>query len=199
MRKIIAFNRVSADGYFASPDGGLDWTVPEDELDKAAASGLGTADTLLFGHRTYQMFESFWPQVAAEDAETAPDPHTPGRYSPELRAMANWIDGVNKIVWSRTRTEVPWRNSRLLHHLDPVDVQTTKDAPGRDMMIFGSGSIVSQLTEHGLIDEYIFVVGPVLLGTGRPLVHDVPKTVKLELAEAKAFPQGNVRLRYLRA
>lgn len=190
MRRIVAFDRVSADGYFAAPDGGLDWVVPEEELDRAAADNLGGADTLLFGRRTYVMFESFWPHTVDED------PHAPGRHSPEIRAMGAWINESAKLVFSRTRTEVPWRNSRLLPAFDPREVEALKQQPGKDIMIFGSGSIVSQLTEHGLIDEYRFVVSPTFLGSGQPLVSGVPKRVRLELLEARAYPSGNVMLRY---
>jgi dihydrofolate reductase len=197
MRRIVMFNRVSAEGYFAAADGGLGWVVPEPELDRAAADNLGGAGTILFGRRTYEMFESFWPH-AADDSGTAADPHAPGR-SPEMRAMAEWINNATKLVFSRTRKDVTWRNSRLLPELDPGEIEALKSGPGGDIMIFGSGSIVSQLTEHGLIDEYQLVISPLLLGSGRPLVSGVPKSLKLELVEAKAFPSGNVRLRYARA
>lgn len=193
MRRIVAFNRVSADGYFAAPDGGLDWVVPEPALDRAAADNLGGADTMLFGRRTYEMFESFWPHVVDEN------PHAPGQHSPEMRSLAEWINQSEKIVFSRTRTEVTWRNSRLLPEFDPRDVEALKSQPGKDIMIFGSGSIVSHLTEHGLIDEYRFVVGPVLLGDGRTLVSGVPSRTGLKLLEATAHPSGNVVLRYARA
>lgn len=197
MRRIVMFNRVSAEGYFAAEDGGLGWVVPEPELDRAAADNLGGTGTLLFGRRTYEMFESFWPH-AADASGTAADPHAPGR-SPEMRAMAEWINAATKLVFSRTRKEVTWRNSRLLSELDPGEIEALKSGPGGDIMIFGSGSIVSQLTAHGLIDEYQLVVSPLLLGSGRPVVSGVPKSLKLELVEAKAFPSGNVRLRYARA
>lgn len=190
MRRIVAFDRVSADGYFASPDGGLDWVVPEPELDRAAADNLGGADTLLFGRRTYEMFESFWPHTVDED------PHAPGRHSPEIRAMGAWINESAKLVFSRTRTEVPWRNSRLLPEFDPCEMEALKRQPGTDIMIFGSGSIVSRLTEHGLIDEYRLVVSPTFVGGGRPLVSGMAKRVRLELLEARAYPSGNVVLRY---
>lgn len=198
MRRIVAFDRVSADGYFARPDGSLEWVVPEEELDRGAAAGLGGADTILFGRRTYEAFESFWPH-AVGDPETAPDPHTAGRFSPELRAMGIWINQATKIVFSRTRKEVTWRNSRLVPELDPRQVEALKREPGKDIMIFGSGTIVSRLTEHGLIDEYQLVVAPLLLGTGRTLVSGVPASTRLELLEARAFPSGNVMLRYARA
>ena len=73
-----------------------------------------------------------------------------------------------------------------------------KKQPGKDMMIFGSGSIVSQLTEHGLIDEYQFVVSPILLGSGRSLLSGVSKSSRLDLLEARKYPSGNVMLRYAR-
>lgn len=189
-RRIVMFNRVTADGYFAAPDGNLDWVVPEAELDRAAADNLEDADTLLFGRRTYEMFESFWPHAADED------PHGPGRHSPEIRAMAAWINASTKLVLSRTRTEVPWRDSRLLPALDPREIEALKRQPGKDIMIFGSGSVVSQLTEHGLIDEYRFVVSPAFLGSGQPLVAGLTRRVRLELLEARAYPSGNVVLRY---
>lgn len=190
MRRIIAFDRVSADGYFADAQGGLGWVVPEPELDRAAADNLGGNDTILFGRRTYEMFESFWPHALDEN------PHG-GAPSPEMRAMAEWINAATKIVFSRTRQDVTWRNSRVLAELDPREVEALKSGPGKNIMVFGSGSIVSQLTEHGLIDEYHFVVAPLLLGSGRPLITGVPGSLKLELVEAKAFPSGNVRLRYV--
>jgi len=198
MRRIVAFNRVSADGYFAAGDGGLGWAVPDPELDRAAADNLSGRGTLLFGRRTYEMFESFWPG-ALGDGDTSPDPHAEGRRSPEIHAIAVWINEAEKIVFSRTRTEVPWRNSRLIPQFDRAEVEALKRGPGGDIMLFGSGTIASQLTAHGLIDEYQFIVNPLLLGSGHSLIREVPKSLELELVEAKAFPSGNVRLRYVRA
>ena len=197
MRKIVMFNRVTADGYFAGPDGNLDWVVPDEELDKAGAEGIPGADTILFGRRTYELFEGFWPH-AVDDSPTSPDPHGAGRRSREVRAMANWINETTKLVFSRSRKDVTWSNSRLLHELDPREIEAMKRQPGKDMMIFGSGSIVSQLTQHGLIDEYHFVVSPILLGSGRPLLGDVSKRLRLDLLEAKKYQSGNVMLRYAR-
>jgi dihydrofolate reductase len=195
MRRIVMFNRVTVNGCFAGPDGNLDWVVPEDELDKAAAEGMPGTGTILFGRRTYELFEGFWPRVA-DDAPTAPDPHDSERRSPEIRAMGAFINEATKVVFSRTLQDVTWRNSRLLHELDPREIQAMKSEPGKDMMVFGSGSIVSQLTQHGLIDEYQFVVSPIILGSGRPLIGDMSKSPRLDLLEAREYPSGNVMLRY---
>jgi dihydrofolate reductase len=105
---------------------------------------------------------------------------------------------MTKLVFSRTLKDVTWRNSRLLRELDPREIETMKQQPGKDMIVFGSGSIVSQLTQHGLIDEYQFAVCPILLGSGRPLFTDVSKSTRLHLLEAKAYPSGDVMLRYAR-
>ena len=196
-RRIIAFNRVTADGYIAAPDGNLNWVVPDDEIDKAGAENLGQTDTILFGRRTYEMFEGFWPH-ALDDSGGASDPHSGARKSPAIRAMAVWINEAIKMVFSRTRKDVTWKNSRLLREFDPRQVEAMKKEPGKDMMIFGSGTIASQLTEHGLIDEYQFVVNPVVLGNGRSLLSGVAKSARLDLVEAIPYKSGNVRIRYAR-
>jgi dihydrofolate reductase len=197
MRKIVMFNRVSADGYFASQSGDLSWVVPDDAIDRGGAERMPEVDAMLFGRSTYQAFESFWPN-AAGDAPTAEDPHAAGRHSETMRAMAVWINATEKLVFSRTLKRVGWRNSRVLGEFDPHAVQALKEQPGKNMIIFGSGSIVSRLTEHRLIDEYQFVVCPLLLGSGRPLVSGVPKSLKLELLEATKYDSSNVVLRYAR-
>jgi dihydrofolate reductase len=196
MRRIMAFNRVTADGYFASSDGKLDWTVPEPQIDKEAGEGMSGPGAILFGRKTYEMFQAFWPH-ALEDPATAPDPHMKGRRSPEIRAMAVWINEAAKIVFSKTLEDVTWKNSRLLRAFDPREIEAMKKQPGPDMIIFGSGSITSQLAEHGLIDEYRFIVGPVLLGEGKSLIRGVPRSSRLDLLEAKTYPSGNVMLRYV--
>jgi dihydrofolate reductase len=197
MRRIVMFNRVTVDGFFAGPDGSLDWVVPDKDLDRAGASGIPGTDTVLFGRRTYEMFAAFWP-YALDDSPTSPNPHMPRQRSPEMRAMSTMLNEATKLVFSRTLKEVTWNNSRVLPTFDPREIEAMKRQPGKDMIVFGSGSIVSQLTKHGLIDEYQFVVDPVLLGKGKRLLGDLPTSTKLELKEAKAYPSGNVMLRYPR-
>lgn len=197
MGRIVAFNRVSADGYFTAPDGNLNWVVPEEELDKQATSNMNGQGTLMFGRRTYEMFAKFWPQ-ALEDPKGVEDPHHAGRRSPEMLAMAKYINEAIKIVFSTTLQHVYWKNTQLIKKFDPAQVRSIKEASPRDIMLFGSGTIASQLAQHDLIDEYQFVVAPVLLGAGRTLISGVSKTSALKLAEAKPYKSGNVMLRYTR-
>ncbi len=197
-RRIVMFNRIATDGFFAGPDGGLEWVVPDEQIDQAAAAAIPGFDTILFGRRTYELFAAFWPH-ALDDSPTAPDPHGAGRRSPEVRAMAVGLTEMTKLVFSRTLKQVQWMNSRLVHDLDPREIEAMKRQPGKDIIVFGSSSIVSQLTQHGLIDEYQFVVSPILLGSGRPLLRGMSKSSRLDLLEAKAYPSGNVMLRYARS
>jgi dihydrofolate reductase len=196
-RRIVMFNWMTANGYFAGADGNLDWVVPDEEQAKAAVDGIPLVDTVLFGRRTYELFEKFWNH-AVDDASTAPDPHDPGQRTGEHGKIATWLNEATKLVFSRSLKDATWKNSRVLHELDPREIETMKSRPGKDMMVFGSGSIVSQLTQHGLIDEYQFVVCPILLGSGRPLLSGVSKNSRLDLVEAKPYPSGDVMLRYAR-
>jgi dihydrofolate reductase len=198
MRKIVVFDRVTADGYFSSPEGGLDWAVPDAELDKLGGEAVpGPGNVMLFGRRTYQMFESFWPHVL-NDSPEAPDPHVPGRQSAAMRAMAVWINDATKIVFSKSLKEVTWHNSRLLRDVEPGNIEAIRNVPGADIMIFGSGQIVSRLTTLGLIDEYQLIVSPLMLGGGKTLINGVTSRVPLDLLEVKRYDSGNVMLRYAR-
>lgn len=193
----MMFNWMTADGYFAGADGNLDWVASDEEIDKATAAAISGFDTILFGRRTYELFEGFWPN-ALDDPTTAPDPHG-ARRSKELRAIAVMLNEATKLVFSRTLEKVTWKNSHLLREFDPREIEAMKRQPGKNMIVFGSGSIVSQLTEHRLIDEYQFVVSPVLLANGRSLLSGVSESLKLKLLEAKGYPSGNVLHRYARA
>jgi dihydrofolate reductase len=103
------------------------------------------------------------------------------------------------LVFSSSLKNATWKRSRIIHEVDPRKIEKMKREAGKDMTIFGSGSIVSQLTEHGLIDEYQFVLCPFFLGSGRPLLTGVSKNSKLELVKAKPYLSGDVLFRYRRS
>ena len=198
MRRIVMFNWLTADGYFAGPDGNLDWVVPDEAQARAAARDIPGFDTVLFGRRTYELFEGVW-RHALDDSATVPDPHRPGQRSREHRVIAVALNEMTKLVFSRTLKDVTWSHARLVRELDPREIESMKRQPGKNMIVFGSGSIVSQLTQHGLIDEYQFVVCPVFLGSGRPLLSGMSKKLGLTLLEVKGYESGDVLLRYARA
>jgi dihydrofolate reductase len=183
MRKIVIFNRITLDGFFAGPNGEIDWFIPDSAIDQAVHQRM-RPDTLLFGGTTYRMFVSFWPQVAV-------DPNAPQ----EAKTMANELNEMNKVVFSRTLDEVNWVNSRLVKGDLIEEVRRLKQGEGADITIFGSGTIVQQLANAGLIDEYLIALTPVVLGAGKPLFQGVKK-MNLKLFESRDFPSGNVLLHY---
>jgi dihydrofolate reductase len=195
MRRIVMFNRVSADGYFSDATGNLDWALPDDELEQAGVEGMQESDTILFGRRTYEAFEGFW-RHALDASDQVSDPHAPGRSNPRLGAMAKWINQAHKLVWSRTLSQVTWHNARVSRDFEPREVEALKRQPGGSIMLFGSASIASLLTQHQLVDEYQFIITPILLGSGKNLIRELPERLRLKLREAKSTAAGNVRLRY---
>lgn len=183
MRKVTMLNRVSIDGFFAGPNGEIDWFIHDPEVDKAAHEMM-RPDTLLLGRVTYQMFESYWPHVAT-------DPNAPK----EARILADELTQMTKVVFSKTLEEVTWENTQLVKGDVAKEVKELKQGEGPDITIFGSGTIVQQLTAEGLIDEYLIVLTPIIVGAGKPLFKDV-KEINLGLLEAREFNSGNVLLHY---
>lgn len=185
MGNIIMMNWVSIDGFYADENGGIDWILRDPEVDKATHGvGQGQADTMLCGRITYQEMESFWPQAAL-------DPNLPAG----VKAMADEVNGMKKVVFSHTLTGVTWENSRLVRDDLVGEVKRLKAESNSEMMLFGSGTVVRQLTDAGLIDDYVLIVTPVILGKGKALFTDVTK-LDLKLMSAKSFDSGNVLLHY---
>jgi dihydrofolate reductase len=184
MRKIIMFNRISMDGFFAGPNGeSHEWFVNDYKVDEAAHEMM-EPDTVLFGRVTYQIFEDHWPKE-----ETNP------KAPKEAKDTAKEIKNMNKIDFSKTLKGVNWENTELIKGDLVNEVRKLKQGNGRDMVIFGSGTIVQLLTAEGLIDEYVFVITPVILGAGKSLFNEVDK-LNLKLLETKDFKSGNVILHY---
>lgn len=185
MRKLIMLNRISIDGFYCGPNGEIDWFIHEAEVDEAAHEMM-TADTLLMGRQTYQLFEGYWPQVLK-------DPNA----SPEALRTANELKEMTKVVFSTTLKEVTWENSALFNTDVATEISKLKQGNGADITIFGSGRLVQQLEDNGLIDEYLLVITPVILGAGKPLFKNVPHT-SLDLLAVRHFNSGNILLHYRR-
>lgn len=186
MRKIIVFNLLSLDGYFAGTDGNIDWHHVDDEFNDFAIEQTSQLGGLIFGMTTYKIFEDFWPKAV----------HDP-KMSPEDRKIAQIIDDIWKIVFSKSLKEVTWKNSKLYHEIDPKEVKKWKEDDGKDLAIFGSGTIVQQMTNLGLIDEYRFLINPVILGKGKPMFTNPDEMLKLDLRKTRTFKNGNVLLTYV--
>ena len=183
MRPVVILDRISVDGFFAGPNGEIDWFIQDIDVDEAV-HGWGKADTVLFGRVTYELLASYWPKAAV-------DPKTPKAE----KKMADELNKMTKIVFSRTLKEVTWQNSRLVKGDVAEKVRKMKRAKGEGIIMFGSGTIAQQLASEGLIDDYWFIVTHVILGAGKQLFAGVKK-LNLELVEANGFKSGNVVLHY---
>ncbi len=188
MRKVISLMHVSLDGFTAGPNGELEWALVDEETYQYVADLLATVDTALYGRVTYHMMEGYWPTVPANPSSTKED-----------LQHAHWVENVHKIVFSRTLESVSWNNTRLVKENIADEVARLKHLPGKDLMIFGSPSIVHTLTQRGLIDEYRININPVVLGSGIPLFKDVKEQIAFELLETRTFHSGVVGLHYRKA
>lgn len=181
MRKVIVSNYVTIDGFFAGPNGELDWFVWDDEMAKFSTDQLKTVDTILLGRVTYQLFADYWP--------------TPSAYK-ENPIIAPMMNELPKIVFSSTLNRAEWNNSMVVKENIAEEISKLKKKPGKDMVIFGSGTIVSAFAKLGLIDLYRLIVNPVVLGKGKPLFKGLNDKLKMKLLNAKALGSGNVILEY---
>jgi len=184
MRKLIVFNHISLDGYFTDANGDMRFAqnpVPDAEWDAFVAGNAGGGGTLIFGRVTYDLMVSFWPTPLA--AQQMPD-------------VARQMNSLPKVVFSRTMNAASWNNTKLVKHDMAGEIRKMKQADGDGMVIFGSGTIVSQLSQEGVIDEYQIVVDPVALGKGRTMFAGLKEQLSLKLKTAQMFNNGNVLLCY---
>ncbi|MFD2045797.1 dihydrofolate reductase family protein [Ornithinibacillus salinisoli] len=189
MRKVKMINRVSIDGYFASFNemtGGMDWFIPDNDVDKTTHDVV-KADTLIAGKDTFELFEATWPPVLR-------DPNAPK----EMKVMAQELTDMRKIVFSETMKMSDWENTEFYSGDITEVVKKLREEDGSDILIMGSGTVVQQLTNASLIDEYVFILTPVIAGGGKPLFKQVNQN-KLTLLQAKSFASGNVLLHYATA
>jgi dihydrofolate reductase len=185
MRRVIVWNLVSLDGFMAGPQGEIDWftNIADQEFNAYSIEHIrgGTVDTLLFGRVTYQLMESYWPTATPE----AEDPKI-------IEAMNN----LTKVVFSKTLKGVGWSNSHLVKGDAASEVAKLRQQLGGDMMIFGSGGLISALAPARLIDDYRLFVVPIVLGNGKPMFEKIGDRLHLKLMETKRFGSGLVALWY---
>jgi dihydrofolate reductase len=182
MRKVFVSNLISLDNKIARPNGDLDWFGVDQEYFDYTTGEATRRDLILFGRITYDGMANYW--TSKEAAQNDP-------------VITEQMNSTDKIVFSRTLKSADWQRTRLVK-TDPVaEVRKLKQQPGKDIAIFGSGTIVSQLTEAGLIDEYQIVVNPVIIGSGVPNFSGLTHKVNLKLVDAHAFKNGVVLLKYV--
>jgi dihydrofolate reductase len=190
MRKVVVTTNVTLDGVMQAPGradedvrGGFEhggWALPYEDEIKAKAMGQGMAQTgaMLFGRRTYEDFFAVWPN-------RTDNPFT------------EFLNGVQKYVASTTLTEpLPWQNSTLLHGDAADAVAELKRRPGPDLAVIGSGELAQSLARRGLVDEYVLLIHPLVLGSGRRLFPDGAPAARLRLVDSLSTGTGVVIATY---
>lgn len=187
MRKLIVSMNVTLDGFMAGPDCELDWHFNywNEEMARCAGEQLREADTILLGRVTYNAMAKYWPSKLIDLVCPKED-----------IAFADMMNNCEKVVFSKALRDTTWNNSRLAKQSIQKEVIALKQQPGKNMIIYGSGSIVSALTRLSLIDEYILWLHPVVLGKGKLLFGDAVIASGLRLIRSKTFGTGVIILNY---
>jgi dihydrofolate reductase len=183
MSRVVVFEHVTLDGVMQAPGrpdedrrGGFEhggWaTLWDPVIGGVAEKSMGATEALLFGRRTYEDFYSYWPSQTD---------------NPFTEVLTN----TRKYVASRTLQEpLPWDNSTLLEGDAAEAVTRLKEQPGKDLVVLGSGELVQSLMRQNLVDEYVLLIHPLVLGSGRRLLTDGGPLATLQLADAKTSPTG---------
>jgi dihydrofolate reductase len=185
MSKLVVNANLTLDGVMQAPSdhdedrrGGFErggWAPPyfDQVMADAAAQGIAKGGALLFGRRTYEQFASYWST------------------QPEDNPFAGVLNERQKYVASTTLEEpLPWRNSTLLQGDAMEAVAQLKEQPGKDLVVLGSGELVQSLMRHDLVDEYVLLIHPLVLGSGRRLFADGGAPATLRLVDTKTTTTG---------
>jgi dihydrofolate reductase len=181
MRTLSAYNFLTLNGFFRGPQEDISWHAHGGEEEQYSVESLQGEGILLLGRKTYDMMASFWPTPAA------------ATQFPEVAAGMNRAE---KIVFSKKPFASRWENTRVITGDIVDEVRALKATPGKNMTILGSGSIIGLFTEHGLIDEYQFMIDPVAIPDGTPVFAGITKNLELELIGSRVFKSGVVLLSY---
>lgn len=179
MRKVIAAEFLSLDGVTEAPD---QWHFPyfNDEMGEAIGEGFAASDAMLMGRVNYEEWAAYWP-----------------KQDPEENPVAATMNSVQKYVVSTTLEEpLEWSNTTLIRENVVEEIEGLKRAPGKDIVISGSATLVRSLLEYGLLDELKLMIHPILVGSGKRLFDEEAETKPLELVDSKTFRTGVLYLTY---
>ncbi|MFB7513491.1 dihydrofolate reductase family protein [Streptomyces sp. NPDC056144] len=183
MRRVTYAMGVSLDGYIVGPDGGFDWTDPDDEVFRFWIDEIRGVDVHLLGRRLYETM-LYWETAADDPALDEANREWVGLWNP-----------LPKVVFSRTLTEV--EGAAVLASGSPAqEIARLRAEPGEGEIAIGGATLAAEVAAAGLIDEYRTMVHPVLVGGGIPYFPREERRVDLELVETRTFPNGVVYLRH---
>jgi len=184
MRKLIVFNHVSLDGYFVGANGDSGWAHANNddpEFTEWQKENAGNDAQFIFGRITYELMACYWPTLQAKQQNPV---------------IADAMNKMPKVVFSKTLDKASWNNTKLFKGALGTEITKLKKESGPDMLIFGSGNMISQLAQERLIDLYMMVMNPVVLGKGRNMFEGIKEMQSLKLTSSRAFKNGKVSLNF---
>lgn len=183
MRRLTFAMNVSVDGYVAAPGDDLGWSVPSEELFQWWSDRVGSTGLALYGRRLWEAMSSHWPTADQQ----------PGVSAAEVEYAVRWRE-MPKVVFSSTDRPVDW-NARLVTGDAVTEITRLKAKDGGGMDI-GGATLAAAAMRAGLIDEYVLLTAPVIVGGGTPFFTALDDWVNLNLVETRSFPEGVVLTRY---
>ena len=179
MRKLIAAINVTLDGF-------CDHTamIADEETHQHFNELLSNADTLIYGRKTYQLMENYWPSVVKNPTGIR-----------QTDAFARLIDNIPKVVYSRTLKNVHWKNTELKNEINKEELIQLRQQAGKNILV-GSPSLIVALATLDLVDEYQLNIHPVILGNGLPLYRNIKNRMELKLLKPKTFGSGVIAMYY---
>ncbi len=186
MGKIISLGHMSLDGYMADPDGKIDFIGMNEEVALYVAELWQGAGGTIYGRKTYELMDPFWPNVKRE----------PDKWPDWMVNYAEWVDEAVKVVVTRTLQSVSWNNTQLIRERVIEEIGRLKGEVKGDLLLLGSAQLLAELLPAGLVDEVVVTVWPKVLGEGRPYFKRLDARVELELKAERRFRNGAVGLRY---
>jgi dihydrofolate reductase len=183
MRKVILDTIISLDGYYTSLKNEIDWFEFDREEIDWSKEILRRVDAMLYGRVTYEEFSRFWPTATP----------SPEGFDSEIIGQLN---GITKYVFSGTLSETPWEPAVLIRDEPAAEVAKLKQQSGKDLVVIGSGTLVSALVRSDLVDEYRIRVRPIILGSGKCIFVDQNARHLLKLVSSTTFRNGVVALHY---
>ncbi len=185
MRKVVSFMHISLDGYVTNAKGEMSWINIDQEMFDFAKERTLAADIALYGRVTYELMETYWPTAADQPNATQHD----------IEHSA-WYKSVSKIVPSRTMKGSVPKNTTIISENLADEIRKLKKEDGKEIIMFGSPTIVHELTAENLIDDYWLFVNPILLGGGNSLFKAFNQSIYLKLISSQVFSSGVVCLHY---
>lgn len=185
MGKIISFMHISLDGFVAGPNGEMNWIKVDEEIFDHVGKRISKTSSALYGRKTYQMMENYWPSAGDQpDASKHDIEHS------------EWYNKAHKIVLSKTMKGIDLANTTIISDHLPDRINEIKQQADKEILLFGSPAATHSLIQQNLIDGYWLFVNPIILGQGIPLFTGITHKINLNLLSTRQFTNGVTELDY---